>query len=76
MIWLVIFAWIAGFGSGCFVLHQWFFHECPRSIKGYKCKGQLCDHSSWLVLKARMEMAMPLDDDDNNRPNFRGGYGI
>lgn len=31
-------------------------YECPAMIRGYNCKGDLCDHSRLAVLKARVEM--------------------
>ena len=48
-IWIAIVAFTAGY---CFRRD-----ECPRNIRGWDCKGDICNHSRDEVRRAKIEVA-------------------
>lgn len=49
-------AYSVGAVIAAIVLLSWLFHvedNCPRSIMGYSCRGQNCDHSDEAIADAK-----------------------
>lgn len=38
--------------------------DCPRSVKGYNCKGSYCDHSKIELYRAKLAMAQNDETED------------
>lgn len=60
MQWLASNAWwlLPACMVGLLILIMPDAEDCPRSIRGYNCKGRLCDHSPDEVHQARRDMGI------------------
>lgn len=55
MLWLGLFvAFILGMIMGAMISKE---EDCPRSVLGYDCRGDRCDHRKSELYQAKMQMA-------------------